>query len=66
MPEATVSVPLLKGEDRTLLLELLELERQRLLIETRHTDARQYREQLHRRLDHVERLAEEMRPIVTP
>lgn len=65
MPEPSVSVPLLKAEDRTLLLELLELERQRLLIETRHTDTRHFREQLYRRLDHIERLADELRPLVS-
>jgi len=58
-----VTVPLyfqLAGEELTVLRELVESERGRLLIEVRHTDSREYRAKLHHRLDVLEHLLEEM------
>jgi len=46
----------LAGEERTVLGELLEAERARLLIEIRHTDHRSFREELRHRVEIVERL----------
>jgi hypothetical protein len=46
----------LAGEELTILEELLESERSRLLVEIRHTDHRSFREELRRRLDMVEYL----------
>jgi hypothetical protein len=46
----------LAGDELTLLAELLESERNRLLIEIRHTDHRSYREELRHRLQLIERL----------
>jgi hypothetical protein len=43
-------------EEFTLLTELLDSEQARLLIGIRHTFHREYRDELHRRLDLVERL----------
>jgi hypothetical protein len=43
-------------EEITLIGELLEAERARLLVGIRHTFHREYRDELHRRLDLVERL----------
>lgn len=51
----------LNPEERELLAELLEAERHRLLLEIRHTDHRQFREQLGRRYDMVEHLTSRMR-----
>jgi len=51
----------LQPEERELLAELLEAERHRLLLEIRHTDHRQFREQLGRRYDMVEILVTRMR-----
>lgn len=51
----------LKPEERELLAELLEAERHRLLLEIRHSDHRQFREQLGRRYDIVEALVARMR-----
>ncbi len=51
----------LKPEARELLAELLEAERHKLLLEIRHSDHRQFREQLGRRYDLVEALAARMR-----
>jgi len=48
----------LAGEELTIVSELLESERSRLLVEIRHTDHRAYREELRHRLDVVERLLE--------
>jgi len=48
-------------EERELLGELLEAERHRLLLEIRHTDHRQFREQLGRRYDMVEQLTAKTR-----
>jgi hypothetical protein len=44
------------AEEITLLTELLESEQARLMVGTRHTFHREYRNELHRRLDLVERL----------
>jgi hypothetical protein len=46
----------LTEEELTLLGELLEAEQARLLIGIRHTFHREYRDELHRKLDLVERL----------
>ena len=48
----------LSGEQVTILDELLESERSRLLVEIRHTDHRSYRDELRHRLDTVEHLLE--------
>jgi hypothetical protein len=48
----------LSGEEMAILAELLDTERDRLLIEIRHTDARSFREELRRRLEIIEHLAE--------
>lgn len=50
-----LSIQLGAGE-RTILGELLESERNRLLVEIRHTDHRSYREELRQRLEIVEGL----------
>jgi len=47
------------GEELTVLNELLESERSRLLVEIRHTDHRAFREELRQRLQIVEHLLEE-------
>jgi hypothetical protein len=49
----------LAGEELTVLNELLESERLRLMVEIRHTDHRAYREELRHRLDIVEHLLQE-------
>lgn len=43
-------------EEITLLFELLEAEQARLLVGIRHSFHRDYRDELHRRLDLVERV----------
>lgn len=48
------------AEESTLLAELLAAEQARLLIGIRHTFHREYRDELHRRLDIVERLIKRM------
>jgi hypothetical protein len=49
----------LAGEELTVLRELLESERLRLLVEVRHTDHRAFRDELRHRLEIVEHLLEE-------
>jgi hypothetical protein len=49
----------LAGEELTVLNELLESERLRLMVEIRHTDHRAYRDELRHRLEVVEHLLEE-------
>jgi hypothetical protein len=49
------------GEEAEILAELLESERSRLLVEIRHTDHRNYRDQLRHRLDVMEHLLERTR-----
>jgi len=49
----------LAGEELTVLNELLESERLRLMVEIRHTDHRAYRDELRHRLDIVEHLLHE-------
>jgi hypothetical protein len=51
----------LAGEEAEILAELLESERSRLLVEIRHTDHRNYRDQLRHRLDVMEHLLERTR-----
>ncbi len=46
----------LAGEELSVLHEMLESERARLLVEIRHTDHRIYRDELRRRLAVVEHL----------
>ena len=50
----------LAGEELTVLRELLESERLRLLVEVRHTDHRAFRDELRHRLEIVEHLLEEI------
>ena len=50
--------PNLSSEELAVLKELLASERDRLLVEIRHTDHRSYRDQLRQRLEIVERLVE--------
>ena len=59
----TASSPLyfqMAGEELTVLDELLESERSRLLVEIRHTDHRAFRDELRHRLEVVEHLLEEV------
>jgi hypothetical protein len=49
----------LVSEELSVLNELLESERLRLMVEIRHTDHRVFRDQLRHRLDLVEHLLEE-------
>ena len=49
----------LAGEEFTVLNELLQSERLRLMVEIRHTDHRAYRDDLRHRLEIVEHLLEE-------
>ena len=49
----------LAGEELSVLNELLESERLRLMVEIRRTDHRVFRDQLRRRLELVEHLLEE-------
>jgi len=59
----TASSPLyfqMAGEELTVLNELLESERSRLLVEIRHTDHRAFRDELRHRLEVVEHLLEEV------
>ena len=46
----------LAAEEVSILDELLESERNRLLVEIRHTDHRQYRDELRQRLNVIEHL----------
>jgi hypothetical protein len=48
------------GEELTVLNELLESERSRLLVEIRQTDHRAFRDELPHRLELVEHLLEEI------
>ncbi len=52
----------LNSDELTIVYQLLETERTKLLIETRHTCHRAFRDELHRRLALVEDLAERCRP----
>lgn len=49
------------GEELGVLIEVLELERAKLLVEIRHTDHRAFRDRLRRRLTVVEGLMERCR-----
>jgi hypothetical protein len=49
----------LAGEELTVLNELLESERLRLMVEIRHTDHRAFRDELRHRLEVVDHLLEE-------
>jgi hypothetical protein len=50
----------LAGEELTVLNELLESERLRLMVEIRHTDHRAFRDELRHRLEVVEHLLEDI------
>ncbi|MCC7175934.1 MAG: hypothetical protein IT159_12125 [Bryobacterales bacterium] len=56
MNETTSDRLNLNDEERSVLAGLLTAERDRLLVEIRHTDHRHYRDQLRRRLDVLEGL----------
>ncbi len=56
--EKVVSV---NGEEIAILVELLESERAKLLVEIRHTDHRLFRDELRHRLSLVEQLSERCR-----
>ena len=59
---ATACEPLRMNDDEfRILTELLESEREKLLVESRHTDHRDFREQLRQRLEVVETLAGRLR-----
>jgi hypothetical protein len=51
----------LNEEEFRILTELLESEREKLLVEIRHTDHREFRDQLRGRLEVVEALAGRLR-----
>jgi hypothetical protein len=51
----------LSDEEFSILAELLESERAKLVVEIRHTDHRLFREELRRRLGAVEGMAERCR-----
>jgi hypothetical protein len=56
---STAREPLtLTGEELEILIELLQSERTKLLVEIRHADHRAFRDQLHERLNRIERLIE--------
>lgn len=59
-PTTRESVTISSEEEITLLAELLEGEHARLLVGIRHTFHREYRDELRRRLDLVERLIARM------
>ena len=52
----------LTSEEQTLLSDLLESERAKLMIEIRHTDHRSFREELRHRLTVVEGLLQRCQP----
>ena len=59
---ATTHEPLsVNQEEFRILTELLESERAKLLVEIRHTDHRDFRNQLRQRLEVVETLAERLK-----
>jgi hypothetical protein len=51
----------MNDDEFRILTELLESEREKLLVEIRHTDHRDFREQLRQRLEVVETLAGRLR-----
>lgn len=60
MPQTDVRYPQLSGEELELITELVERERKQLLIETRHTDSRQLRNELNKRLSLVQETLEHL------
>ena len=56
MSETADLAIILSQEEHALLNELLSAERDRLLVEIRHTDHRPYRDQLRRRLDTIQKM----------
>lgn len=53
----------LSRERLTVLVQVLESEQARLLVEIRHTDHRSYRDQLRHRLDAIEQLIDSCRSV---
>lgn len=66
MPEPEFRLSELGAEDRELLHYLVEQEHRRLSLETRRTFSRAFRDELHRRLERLERLLDRLREPVTP
>lgn len=62
MNPATQESLSLRGEELTVLAELLESEHTKLLIEIRHAQHRAFREELRQRLTIVEGLEQRLRP----
>ena len=61
--DATTHEPLvLNSEEHSVLAELFESERARLLIEIRHCDHRSFRDRLRQRLTVIEELAKRCQP----
>jgi hypothetical protein len=60
-----VESPNLTGKEMAMIAELLESERNRLLVQIHHTDHRLYREALGERLQVVEDLARRFAPLRT-
>lgn len=56
MPSTATAQPVLSPEEWGLIVHLLRLRQTEILRELRHTDTRQFREKLHKRLDVVESL----------
>ncbi|HEX8984394.1 MAG TPA: hypothetical protein VF767_03145 [Bryobacteraceae bacterium] len=52
----------LDSEESAILSALLESEREKLLVEIRHTDHREFRDELRHKLECVERIAERLQP----
>ena len=63
MHPVTHQLPNLSEEELAILIELLESERVKLLVEIRHTDHRAYRQTIRHRQDLVEELEERIRTI---
>ncbi|MCC7153155.1 MAG: hypothetical protein IT161_01190 [Bryobacterales bacterium] len=60
MPESDVHSPQLTGEEIELIIELVDREGKQLLIETRHTDSRQLRSELNKRLSLVQNILDHL------
>ena len=62
--EETLHAPIsLSNDEHEFMLEILEREQAKLLVEIRHTDNRHYREELHRRLDLLNHLFERVKKV---
>ena len=60
MPQPDVRSPQLSDEELDLIAELVDRERKQLLVETRHTDSRQLRNELNKRLSLVQETLEHL------